>query len=268
MESEITYGLIGVGKMGEPILESMLQAGIKPVQVSFSVRNDERAKYLAEHYGVSRKSNKEIASNVDVLIIGVKPQGINELLVELLPELQKPALLISILAGKKTTYFEEILPKHIRIIRTMPNTPISVGKGVIAASLGVNATAEDQSLLRRIFEKRATIHFIPEELQDAVAAVSGSSPAYFYAFVEALVEAGISAGVPKELSEKLAVETFIGSAELLKFSELSPKTLRENVTSPNGMTFEGLKTLADRELSQAVIAAVEAAKARSIELSK
>ncbi len=268
IKNQLKVGIIGVGSMGEPILQSIIESGIPSDDIFISTKTPQKAVAISEKYKVNIASNQEIVKSCEVVVLATKPQGSKELLVELSPDFQGSKLLISILAGKKTKFFEELLSREIRVVRSMPNTPMQVKSGVIAISAGKKATAQDMELVKTLFSSSAKVVEIPEELQDSVAALSGSGPAYFYAFVEALALAGENTGIDSELSTQLAIDTFIGAAKLLEMSKLAPSKLRENVTSPNGMTAAGLKSFQDNQLENLVTQALDAARLRSIDLSE
>jgi pyrroline-5-carboxylate reductase len=268
MSGEVNYAVIGVGSMGEPILQAMLSYGIAPKNIYFSTATKESSVRIASKYGTTPLSNEEIFEKCDFIVLGIKPQGAREFLAQLAPQMKRECLVVSILAGRKCEFFENILPENIRVVRTMPNTPLQVGRGVIAISGGKRATEQDLALVKNIFSVRATVLEIPEELQDAVAAVSGSGPAYFFAFTESLFNAGVANGIDPNMARELARETFIGAAQLLAESKEEPETLRTKVTSKGGMTAAGLNTFANLNLNQITEAAVTAAKDRSIELSE
>jgi pyrroline-5-carboxylate reductase len=176
-------------------------------------------------------------------------------------------LIVSFAAGIKIKSIEEKLGKGSRVIRVMPNTPMVMGRGMSAMSLGSAATSDDQNWVKRILSKAGEVIVSDESLQDAVTATSGSGPAYFFAFTEAVVGAARRLGISQEDAVTLASQTLIGAALMVEKSGKELKTLRENVTSPNGTTAAALKSFADSGLEEMVYQAMKAAHDRSIELS-
>jgi pyrroline-5-carboxylate reductase len=181
--------------------------------------------------------------------------------------LSRSPLIVSFAAGIKIKSIEEKLGKGSRVIRVMPNTPMVMGRGMSAMSLGGAATYDDQNWVIEFLSKAGEVIVIDESLQDAVTATSGSGPAYFFAFTEAVVSAARRLGISQEDAVTLASQTLIGAALMVEKSGKELKTLRENVTSPNGTTVAALKSLADSDLEELVYQAMKAAHDRSIELS-
>jgi pyrroline-5-carboxylate reductase len=170
-------------------------------------------------------------------------------------------------AGIKIGKIEEVLGEGVRVIRVMPNTPLTVGRGMSAISMGSLATSEDQEWLVKFLSSAGSVVVVPEDLQDAVTATSGSGPAYFFAYTEAIEAAAKRLGLGDEEAKVLAKETLIGAALMVDKSGKELKTLRENVTSPNGTTAAALQSFRDSGLDEMVYNAMKAARDRSIELS-
>jgi pyrroline-5-carboxylate reductase len=181
--------------------------------------------------------------------------------------LSSSLLIVSFAAGIKVKSIEEKLGKGSRVIRVMPNTPMVMGRGMSAISLGSAATSDDQEWVSGFLSKAGEVIFVDESLQDAVTASSGSGPAYYFAFTEAVVGAARRLGIAQEDAVALASQTLIGAALMVDKSGKDLKTLRENVTSPNGTTAAALKSFADSGLEEIVYKAMKAAHNRSIELS-
>jgi pyrroline-5-carboxylate reductase len=176
-------------------------------------------------------------------------------------------LIVSFAAGIKIRSIEEKLGKGSRVIRVMPNTPMVMGRGMSAISLGSAATSDDQERVKKFLSNAGEVIVIDESLQDAVTATSGSGPAYYFAFTEAVVGAARRLGISQEDAVTLASQTLIGAALMVEKSGKELETLRENVTSPNGTTAAALKSFADSGLEELVYQAMKAARDRSIELS-
>lgn len=202
------------------------------------------------------------------IVVAVKPQAAGEVLPGLASLVDPATVVISIMAGQKLATMESALPPRTAIVRTMPNTPAAIGRGITVAVPNAHVTAAQRELAERLLAAIGVVEWIDDEaLMDAVTAVSGSGPAYVFLLAEYLARAGAAAGLPAEIAEKLARVTVAGSGELLHLSPEDAATLRKNVTSPGGTTAAALSVLmADNGLEPLMKAAVEAATRRSREL--
>jgi pyrroline-5-carboxylate reductase len=206
----------------------------------------------------------EAVERSEVIVVAVKPQVIADALGSV-ADVAAGRLFVSVVAGVTTSRLETMLPGG-RVVRTMPNTPLLAGKGAVALCPGDSARPADLLQARALFPGSLLVE-IEEQQMDAVTALSGSGPAYFYAFVEALADAGLNAGLPRETAKTLAEQTFIGAAALLNQSGQTPAVLRERVTSPGGTTAAGLNALAQGGLAPLVHDAVAAARRRAARLA-
>lgn len=205
----------------------------------------------------------------NIIVLAVKPQVMDEVLTELTQRVTA-SLYVSIAAGKTLKYLENILPDRQAIIRTMPNTPAMVGKGMTVACANHIVTAPQKTAVKALFENVGQFEWVTDEkFMDTVTAVSGSGPAYVFLLIEELAKAGVDQGLPADLAMKLARQTVIGSAALAEAQKDIPvETLRKNVTSPGGTTEAALEILTDpRGLSLLIQKAISAAAKRSEELS-
>ena len=258
-------GFIGAGVMGSAIIKSLLNNGVKPNQVCVYEKDSNKAADIASNLGVNLKGLSEFAESCDVLFLAVKPQDLGDLLPKL--HLNLKCLVISIAAGKTSEFIEQGLGQNNPVIRVMPNTPAQIGKGVSAISAGKFATAEHTELAKELLSGCGLVVEVPESQQNAVTALSGSGPAYFFNFVEELIKGGVSLGLSEETATKLAIGTISGSATMLEESGLDAATLRKNVTSPNGTTAAALNVFTESNLSQIVGKAMKAAADRAQELA-
>jgi pyrroline-5-carboxylate reductase len=265
--SELKVGIFGVGVMGEALLAGLLSAGVTPDQIYFVEKREERATEISQKYGVHSSSLEAVASQSDLILMVVKPQDLGELVAELDLHLNTGALLVSFAAGKSTHFIESRLATPAAVIRVMPNTPLLVGAGASVLSAGANATSSQIDLVTDLLSPNGLVLAIDESLQDAVTATSGSGPAYFFAFVEAMVEGSVALGMPPDVATKLTIQTIVGAAGMLTQTGISATTLRENVTSPNGTTAAALHAFTDGELNALVAKAMRAARDRSQELA-
>jgi pyrroline-5-carboxylate reductase len=260
-------GFIGVGVMGSSLIKSLLVSSVNSEQICISDKSIERTAEVSSAYKVKVKTITEIGKDCDVIFLAVKPQDLDTVLSELSQSLNKETLLISIAAGKTTKFIESKLASKNPVIRVMPNTPAQIGKGVSAISAGAGATSNHLSLAKDLLSESGLVVEVAEENQDAVTALSGSGPAYFFNFVEAMIKSGVNLGLTEEIATQLAIGTIAGSAAMLQESGIDAATLRQNVTSPNGTTAAALKVFSDSNLEKIVADAMAAAKKRAQELA-
>lgn len=264
---DLTIGFFGVGVMGEALLASCITAGIAPERISFSEKRDDRAEEISTKYGARRASATAVAAECDVVMLVVKPQDLGDLLSDLGPTLPAKSLVVSFAAGKTTSFIESQLNPGISVIRVMPNTPLLIGKGMSVLSPGSHADQDQLDLISSLLAASGQVVQVAETLQDSVTAVSGSGPAYFFAFVEAMIKGGIELGLSSEIATQLTIQTLVGAAGMLVETGKSATTLRENVTSPNGTTAAALKTFSEGQLDALVEKSMRAARDRSQELA-
>ncbi|HEU5110137.1 MAG TPA: pyrroline-5-carboxylate reductase [Micromonosporaceae bacterium] len=262
-----TIAVIGTGKIGELMLSGLLRAGWPAAQLVATARRAERAQELAERYGVRMVDNLTAVAEADVLAIAVKPQDAGALLDEIGPKVPAGKLVVSLCAGLPSAFFARRLPDGTPIVRVMTNTPALVDAAMTAISAGPHATGEHLALAEEMFTPLGRTLRVPESQQDAVTALSGSGPAYFYLLVEAMTDAGILLGLPRQVAHDLIVQTAIGSAIMLRDSGEHPVKLREAVTSPAGTTIAAVRELENHRVRAALLAALEAARDRARELA-
>lgn len=259
--------VLGAGKMGEALLSGMLRAGREPGDLLVTARRPDRAEQLRERYGVQTVSNAEAADRSDTLLLTVKPQDMSALLDELGPHVPADRLVVSVAAGTTTSSIERRLAEGTPIVRVMSNTPVLVDEAMSAISAGSHATEEHLRRTEAVFSPVGRTIRVPESQQDAVTALSGSGPAYFFYLVEAMTDAGILLGLPRGVAHDLIVQTAIGAAVMLRDSGERPFTLRENVTSPAGTTINAIRELENHGVRAAFLSALEAARDRGRELA-
>ena len=261
--------LVGAGKMGVALARGWLDAGLPPTNLILvdPVPGD-AALALADDYGLMLNSD---ASGLlpNVLVLAVKPQIIDAVMASLVPIVGPNTLAISIAAGIDIARLSRGLGMG-RVVRTMPNTPAQIGKGITGAVPGPDVGSDDRAVAEALLAAAGPLVWFEDESQlDAVTAVSGSGPAYVFHLVEALAAAGKRQGLPDAIAEQLARQTVIGSAALLEADPTAPAVLRQNVTSPNGTTAAGLAVLmGEPGLIELIDRTVDAARKRSEELGK
>jgi pyrroline-5-carboxylate reductase len=263
--------LVGAGKMGGAMLEGWLNRGVRPDQVVVldPTPPAEVARLLA---GRRIAQNPELhgVSGIEVVVLAIKPQMFDDVLPGLAQSLgDRRPLILSIAAGRTIAGIERRFGADAPVVRAMPNTPAAIGRGISAMVANRGVSAAQRTLARMLLGAVGEVVVLDDEGQlDAVTAVSGSGPAYIFYLTECLAEAGAAAGLPGELALRLARATVSGSGELMAVSGLAASTLRENVTSPKGTTYEALRVLMAADgLKPLMVRAVAAAARRSRELA-
>lgn len=264
--------LVGGGKMGGAMLAGWLARGIKPDQVHVIEPDQGRAEALRKERGVSVHADAAqlpATLKAEVVVLAVKPQSMDGVIGAYRRFVEPECLFLSIAAGKTIGYFEGKLGGAAAVVRSMPNTPAAVGRGITVACPNKRVSAAQRQIADDLLKSVGEVAWIEEEgLLDAVTAVSGGGPAYVFLLAESLAVAGVASGLPRELSERLARVTVAGAGELLHQSPEPPSTLRKNVTSPAGTTERALNVLMGPDGWQSLLdKAIAAATARSKELS-
>jgi pyrroline-5-carboxylate reductase len=262
-------GIIGAGNMAAAVVGGLLRGGAFPAGqiVASSPTPDRRAKFTAQFGVRTIADNTEVAAGCRTLLLAVKPQKAAAVLDEIAPCVPAETLVVSVMAGVPSSVIDARLSGSRRIVRAMPNTPMQVGQGVIAIAPGVHATADDLATARSLFSPAGTVVDVREDQINAVIAVSGSGPAYFFFLVEQMTAAGVKLGLSQEQAHLLATQTCQGAAAMLVQTGRSPADLRAQVTSPGGTTAAAIAVMETRGLGEIVKAAMHAAVARSVELS-
>lgn len=258
---------IGGGKMGEAILAGMITAGTTAADIVVVEKVPERCAELQSRYGVRIAELADGTAAADHVIVAVKPQGFDEALAAMQPHLRAETVVISIAAGKTLSTMEQLLP-GAHCIRCMPNTPALVGEGMAALSAGSQATDADLQAAVAILNTVGKTVVVPESQQDAMTAMHGSGPAYYYYVLESFIAGGVALGLDHELAYASALQTFIGAAELIKQTGETPEQLRTNVTSPGGTTAAAIAKFEELGLRDVLIAGQRACHDRGAELSR
>ena len=262
--------ILGGGMMAENILRGLLRTKLLgPDRITVSDLRAERLAHIRDTYKVATsRDNVDLAAKAELIILAVKPQNMKLLLDELQPAMSLSRLIISIAAGVKTKTLADGLGGKARIVRTMPNIGAKVLASATAICSGPGATQDDLTTAKEIFEAIGSTVVVNEDLMDAVTGLSGSGPAYFFLFIEALADAGVRSGLTRLVALQLAAQTCLGAAQLVLETGESPAVLKDQVTSPAGTTIEGLRVLETAGVRGAIINAVAAAVERSKELGK
>ncbi|WP_292836303.1 pyrroline-5-carboxylate reductase [Microbacterium sp.] len=265
--------ILGAGSMGGAILHGLVRSG-QASQLTATNRTSAKAAGLDGLPGVTSSSleadpaaNAAAAASADIVLVGVKPLMVPDLLREIAPALRPGTVIVSLAAGVTTQQFEEIVGDGIPVLRSMPNTPAVVGKAVTGVSAGSSASAEDAALVRRLFETCGVVIELPEDQIDALSTISGSGPAYVFLLIEDLTEAARGKGFSDADARLMAEQTFIGAAALLAATGADPAELRRQVTSPKGTTERAIAVLQSARLDGVFAEATDAALARAREIA-
>ena len=270
-----TIALLGAGSMGRAIIAGLLSPD---VHVEGGVRLTNRTAREDEFAGDARVTRLVVAETLDanrlavagasVVIIGVKPAMVADLLDDIADALAPDALIVSVAAGVTTRTMEAHLPAGQPVVRTMPNTPATVGRGVTGLTVGTRTTPEDLALAVQLFETVGDVLVVEEEAMDALGSISGSGPAYVFYFIEKLIETAIDKGFTREQADLMVRGTFTGALELLRKSGEQPAELRRRVTSPGGSTERAIAAFDDADIRGILDAATDAAVARQREMGR
>lgn len=259
--------VLGGGVMGETLASGLLRYVTPRPDLVIAEKRPERAEELRRLLGVDVADPVDAVRGAAVVVLVVKPQDTPALLAEVGAAVEPGALVVSIAAGIRTATIESALPPGVDVVRAMPNTPARVDRGVTGISAGAGCTPEGLALAERLLSSVGAVIEVPEALQDAVTAVSGSGPAYVFFLAEAMTAAAVDLGIDHETAARMVTHTILGAATLLDASGESAEVLRRNVTSPNGTTAAAIGTLEQLGVKQAVVSAITAARDRSRELS-
>jgi pyrroline-5-carboxylate reductase len=265
-----TLVLLGAGKMGGAMLEGWLKAGISPQQiVALDPSPPVEVRAAIEASGVRLNPDLQSVQNIEVLLVAVKPQIMDDVLANASGLGKSNPLVVSVVAGKTIAAFEKHFGSAASIIRTIPNTPSAIGRGITAIFPNSNVSPAQLGLAEKLLSAIGDVVKVEQESHiDAATAVSGSGPAYIFYLTECLAAAGQALGLAPELATQLARATVSGSGELMRQSGIDAETLRKNVTSPNGTTHAALQILmAEPGLKELMTKAVAAAEKRARELA-
>ncbi|MCP2032442.1 pyrroline-5-carboxylate reductase [Okibacterium sp. HSC-33S16] len=270
-----SIAILGSGSMGSAILSGLLQPGVS-VTGGIRVTNRTRAKAqeLAKLPGVTSlaledqpDANRTAVTGATVVLVAVKPAMVPDLLREIADALEPGTIVISVAAGVTVATFESLLPASIPVLRSMPNTPSVVGRGVTGLSAGTRSRSDDLAVGRAIFETVGTVVEVPENQLDALSTISGSGPAYVFLLIEELTKTAVAKGFTPEQAAVLVNGTFRGASELLAQSGRTPEELRIQVTSPKGTTERAIAVLQQANLTATFDEATDAALHRAKELA-
>ncbi len=261
--------VLGAGKMGGILIAAFLRSGLfRAEQITATVAHADRAASLQARLRVrSSTDNRLAATGADMILLGVKPTQVADVVRSIQPALRPGTLLISIAASVTTAAIEAIAGEGVAVIRAMPNTPATLGAGMTALVRGRYATPEQMAIADRMFRTVGRTVTLDEKHMDAVTGLSGSGPAFLYIILEALAEAGVNVGLPRDVATELAAQTAYGAARMVLETGSHPALLKDEVTTPAGCTVDGILELEKGGLRVTLIKAVKRATERARELA-
>lgn len=265
-----TIGFIGTGNMGSALLKGIINSGvIMPNKIFAFDKDEQKISKIAEQTSINICSCiEEVINYSKYIIICVKPNIVESVLNSIKDIVNEEKVIISIAVGIPISKYTSILGNNAKIVRTMPNTPALVGEGATLACTTDNISQEDKNVIELIFKSVGIIEFIDEKYMNEVTALTGSSPAYVFMFIEAMADAAVLSGLPRELAYKLAAQAVMGAAKLVLETGLHPAVLKDQVCSPGGTTIEAVACLEKNGLRSAVIEAMNECTKKARAISK
>jgi pyrroline-5-carboxylate reductase len=265
----VRIAVLGTGKMGGILLQAFLKQNLfAPDQIHATVAHPERALALSTQWGVDVSTdNRAAVEKADLILLGVKPFQIPDLVAQIRPALTPQKTIVSFAASVKTAAIEEAAGMEIAVIRAMPNTPSALGAGVAGLCRGKYVSNIQMELAQRIFETVGRTVTVDEKHMDAVTGLSASGPAFIYIILESLAEAGVKVGLPRDIATLLAAQTTFGAAKMVLDTGYHPALLKDAVTTPAGCTIDGILELEEGGLRVTLIKAVMRATQRAKELA-
>jgi len=266
--SDKKLAVLGAGKLGGILLRAYLKQELfSSKRVTATVKHGEKATALSRELGVSvTTENRKAVHGADIVLLGVKPQVVGDVLKEIASELSEKTLVISVAASVPTSYIEQRLGEKVPVVRAMPNTPSAVGCGMTGICRGAHAGAEHLEVARAMFNAVGRTVVVDEKNMDAVTGLSASGPAFAYIILESLAEAGVKVGLPRDVATLLAAQTMKGAASVVLETGDHPALLKDAVTTPAGCTIDGIMELEEGKLRVTLIKAVVKATSRAGEL--
>jgi pyrroline-5-carboxylate reductase len=260
--------VLGTGKLGGILLRAYLKQGLfKPQNVTATVKHGEKAAKLAKEMGISASTeNRTAVRGADIVLLGVKPQVIGDVLQEISGELSPSALVVSVAASVPTSYIEQRLGAKAAVVRVMPNTCSTVNCGMAGICRGASATDQHVEIARAMFDAVGRTVVVDEKNMDAVTGLSASGPAFAYIILESLAEAGVKVGLARDVATLLAAQTMKRAASVVLETGDHPALLKDAVTTPAGCTIDGILELEEGKLRVTLIKAVVKATQRAGEL--
>jgi pyrroline-5-carboxylate reductase len=263
-------GFIGCGNMAQAIIGGIVNANMVARENIIGSNTGERNLSITrDKYGIlTTHDNKEVARFADILVIAVKPHIYTSVIEEVRDCVKDNVIIVTIAAGITISFMEKAFGRAVKVVRTMPNTPALVGEGMTAVCSNLKVSREELEEILSLLKSFGKAEVIEERLMDAIPAVSGSSPAYVYMFIEALADGAVRDGVPRAKAYNLAAQAVLGAAKMVLETGIHPGVLKDNVCSPGGTTIEAVYTLEKNNFRGTVMEAMKACTDKTIEMSK
>lgn len=263
-------GFIGCGNMAQAMIVGIIKSNIVSKEnILASNKSEGKLNLAKERYGIlTTKSNIEVAKFADILILAVKPHIYSEVIKEIKDYIKKEVIIVTIAAGINIKFIEKTFNGSVKVVRTMPNTPALVGEGMTAVCSNDMVSKEEFEEVVNVFESFGKVEIIEERLMNAVPAVSGSSPAYVYMFIEALADGAVMDGIPRAKAYNMAAQAVLGAAKMVLETKIHPGILKDNVCSPGGTTIEAVYTLERSNFRGTIMEAMKACTEKTIEMSE
>ncbi len=265
----VQVGFIGCGKMGSALIGALIEHDVcSSTDVICFDKNSDVLNDCKIKYGIQTASScVDVVKKTDIIFLCVKPVDADGVIREIVPEWSVERVLVSICAGKKISFFEGLFqPSAAKIVRVMPNMPCLVGHMAAGYAVNKELNEDDIKMVNKMLSSAGIAYRLSEEQLDAVTGLSGSGPAYVAHFIEEFAKAGVKMGLPEDVSYGLSLETFIGTAQLMRQKNLNPQELKTIITSPNGTTLAGRNVLESSNISDIILQTIQAGTSRSIEL--
>jgi len=267
---DIKLGFIGTGNMGSALIKGIGKSGlIFPENIFVFDKQMEKAEELKKDFDLNvMKSTEEVVENSDIIILAVKPNIVKQVLEPCKSLFNGKKLLVSVAVGIPIKFYKDMLGEDRKIIRTMPNTPALVGEGMTLISYDNNIDEADLNLVVSLFETVGKVEVLDENLMSEVTALTSSSPAYVFMFIEAMADAAVLTGIPRNLAYKLAAQAVLGSARMVLQTGKHPGELKDQVCSPAGTTIEAVASLEKNKFRYAIIEAMNECTRKAKEIGK
>ncbi|MCS7281514.1 MAG: pyrroline-5-carboxylate reductase [Desulfobacterota bacterium] len=263
----VSFGIVGVGNMGEAIVGGLLEIGVKKENILFKEISDKRKEYVKEKYGIREcLSAEELLRHAKYILIAVKPFDAKGVFEDFLPYIKESHVIISVMAGVSISKILSYLGGSGKVIRVMPNLGVKVKEGVIGITRNDSVSFEEFEFVKGVFSGLGVVLEIKEDLFDALTAYSGSGPAFFLLFLEAMIDAGVKIGFTRNDAIMISEKVIEGTLRLMRTERVHPTILRERISSPAGTTIAGLFELEDRAFKASIVRAFEASFRRAREL--
>ncbi|MFB5284501.1 pyrroline-5-carboxylate reductase [Peribacillus sp. Hz7] len=260
-----TIGFIGCGKMGQAIMEGMLKAEVvQPANLKVSTSRASTLTKIERKYNIKGSiNNQEVAQLADYLFLAIQPAFHNEVLAEIKEFLKEDVTIITMATGVTIEQIEKGIDRKVKVVRTMPNTPSLVGEGMTAMSVNEAITETELAEVERLLSSFGKTELIQEPLMDAVPAISGSSPAYVYMFIEALADGGVRDGIPRQQAYRMAAQAVLGAAKMVLETEKHPGILKDDVCTPAGSTIQAVAALEENQFRASILEAMKACTSKT-----